>query len=115
MLRQTGIDTLRAVAMAETSHFTDIINGIIKVPESPDTQHYAPTDIGNLKSADPTSGISQISAPSANRQGTANLSYPFELPAGRGGLGVSAGLQYSSAGGSSFSGYGWSLPVQIQW
>ena len=45
MLQSKGIDTKREVAMAETSHFTDVINGIIKVPESPETQNYVPTGI----------------------------------------------------------------------
>ena len=112
ILKKQGIDTLRAVAMAETSHFTDIINGIIKVPESPETQNYVPTSINELKAADPTAGIQQIEAPTTNQNGTANLSYPFETPPGRVGLGVGAGLQYSSDGGSSFVGYGWSLPMQ---
>ena len=112
MLQSKGIDTKREVAMAETSHFTDVINGIIKVPESPETQNYVPTGISELKAADPAAGIQQIEAPSANQNGTASLSYPFEVPAGRNDIGVSAGLQYSSEGGSSFVGYGWSLPVQ---
>ena len=112
MLQSKGIDTKREVAMAETSHFTDVINGIIKVPESPETQNYVPTGISELKAADPAAGIQQIEAPSANQNGTATLSYPFEVPSGRNDIGVSAGLQYSSEGGSSFVGYGWSLPVQ---
>lgn len=112
MLQSKGIDTKREVAMAETSHFTDVINGIIKVPESPETQNYVPTGISELKAADPAAGIQQIEAPSANQNGTASLSYPFEVPAARNDIGVSAGLQYSSEGGSSFVGYGWSLPVQ---
>ena len=112
MLQSKGIDTKREVAMAETSHFTDVINGIIKVPESPETQNYVPTGISELKAADPAAGIQQIEAPSANQNGTASLSYPFEVPAGRNDIGVSAGLQYSSEGGSSFVGYGWSFPVQ---
>lgn len=112
MLQSKGIDTKREVAMAETSHFTDVINGIIKVPESPETQNYVPTGISELKAADPAAGIQQIEAPSVNQNGTASLSYPFEVPAGRNDIGVSAGLQYSSEGGSSFVGYGWSLPVQ---
>ena len=112
MLQSKGIDTKREVAMAETSHFTDVINGIIKVPESPETQNYVPTGISELKAADPAAGIQQIEAPSANQNGTASLSYPFEVPAGRNDIGVSAGLQYSSEGGSSFVGYGWSIPVQ---
>lgn len=95
MLQSKGIDAKREVAMAETSHFTDVINGIIKVPESPETQNYVPTGISELKAADPAAGIQQIEAPSANQNGTASLSYPFEVPAGRNDIGVSAGLQLS--------------------
>ena len=112
LLKSRGIDTKHAVAMAETSHFTDVINGIIKVPESPETQNYVPTGISELKAADPGAGIHQIEAPTANQNGTAALSYPFEAPKGRAGIAASAGLQYSSDGSSSYVGYGWSLPVQ---
>lgn len=112
MLQSKGIDTRREVAMAETSHFTDVINGIIKVPESPETQNYVPTGISELKAADPAAGLWQIEAPTANQNGTASLSYPFETPAGRNDISAGAGLQYSSDGGSSFVGYGWSLPMQ---
>ena len=111
MLRSTGVDKEQEVAMAETSHFTDVINGIIKVPESPETQNYVPTGIKDLKAADPSAGIQQIEAPTANQNGTASISYPFETPAGRNDIAASAGLQYSSDGGSSYVGYGWSLPV----
>ena len=112
LLKSKGIDTKHAVAMAETSHFTDVINGIIKVPESPETQSYVPTGISELKAADPGAGIQQIEAPTANQNGTAALSYSFEAPKGRAGIAASAGLQYSSDGSSSYVGYGWSLPVQ---
>ena len=101
-----------AVVMAETSHFTDVINGIIKVPENPETQSYVPTGISELKAADPGAGIHQIEAPTANQNGTAALSYPFEAPKGRAGIAASSGLQYSSDSSSSYVGYGWSLPVQ---
>ena len=60
MLKSTGVDKENEVAMAETSHFTDVINGIIKVPESPETQNYVPTGIKDLKAADPSAGIQQI-------------------------------------------------------
>ena len=111
MLKSAGVDKEHEVAMAETSHFTDVINGIIKVPESPETQNYVPTGIKDLKAADPSAGIQQIEAPTPNQNGTANISYPFETPAGRNDIAASAGLQYSSDGGSSYVGYGWSLPV----
>ena len=112
MLRHKALDKDKELVMAETSHFTDVINGIIKVPESPETQNYVPTGISELKAADPSAGITAVSAPTANQSGTASLSYPFELPKGRAGMQPSIGLQYSSDGSSSYVGYGWSLPLQ---
>ena len=98
MLRHKALDKDRELVVAETSHFTDVINGIIKVPESPETQNYVPTGISELKAADPSAGITAVSAPTANQNGTAALSYPFELPKGRAGMQPSVGLQYSSDG-----------------
>ena len=112
MLRHKVLDKDRELVVAETSHFTDVINGIIKVPENPETQNYVPTGISELKAADPSAGITTVSAPTANQSGTAALSYPFELPKGRAGMQPSVGLQYSSDGSSSYVGYGWSLPLQ---
>ena len=112
MLRHKALDRDRELVVAETSHFTDVINGIIRVPENPETQNYVPTGISELKAADPGAGITTVSVPSANQSGTAALSYPFELPKGRAGMQPSVGLQYSSDGGSSYVGYGWSLPLQ---
>ena len=112
MLRHKALDREREVVMAETSHFTDVINGIIKVPESPETQNYVPTGIAELKAADPAAGITTMNAPTPNQSGTASLGYTFELPKGRGSMQPSVGLQYGSDGGSSYVGYGWSLPVQ---
>ena len=112
MLRHKALNKDRELVVAETSHFTDVINGIIRVPENPETQNYVPTGISKLKAADPGAGITTVSVPSANQSGTAALSYPFELPKGRAGMQPSVGLQYSSDGGSSYVGYGWSLPLQ---
>jgi RHS repeat-associated protein len=112
MLRHKDTDRFLATVTAETTHFTDVINGIIKVPESPETSSYVPTGINDLKAADPMAGIQQTEAPTVNQNGTATLSFPFEVPEGRGGIAAGAALQYSSDGGSSLAGYSWSLPVQ---
>ncbi len=112
MLKHKSTDKHLATVTAETTHFTDVINGIIKVPESPETSNYVPTGISDLKAADPSAGIQQIEAPTANQNGTAALAYQFAVPEGRAGISAGAGLQYSSDGSSSYVGYGWSLPVQ---
>ncbi len=99
------------LALAYTTHFTDMINGIIKVPESPETQGYAPNSITDIKAANPATGIMAMSPASASQSGAVNMSYPFNLPAGRKGMQPSLGLQYSSEDQVGWVGYGWSLSL----
>ena len=107
-------DTVRwgdGLALAYTTHFTDMINGIIKVPESPETQGYAPNSITDIKAANPATGIMAMSPASASQSGAVNMSYPFNLPGGRKGMQPSLGLQYNSEGQTGWVGYGWSLSI----
>ena len=95
--------------LAMTTHFTDFINGIIKVPESPQTQGYTPTSIKDLEAADPATGIVQITPPSANNMGTANLNFPLKLPQGRRGIQPHLAIDYNSGSINSWLGVGWNL------
>ncbi|HQH66494.1 MAG TPA: toxin TcdB middle/N-terminal domain-containing protein, partial [Clostridia bacterium] len=107
-------DTIREdeqLASAYTTHFTDMINGIIQVPESPESQGFTPTFMQNVKAADPSAGMVSMQAPEADATGSAKLSYPFRLPEGRMGMQPSLSLNYSSEASSGWVGYGWSLPV----
>src|SRR5439155_24796989 len=107
-------DTIRekdGVVLSYASHFTDMINGIIKVPESPQTRGYTPTSIKDLKAADPSAGIQLIQAPSANQMGTANLTFPILLPAGRQGMAPSLSVNYNSGVGNGWMGLGWNLTL----
>ncbi|NOQ28305.1 MAG: hypothetical protein GQ564_23330, partial [Bacteroidales bacterium] len=94
-----------------TYHFTDMINGIIKVPESPETQGYTPTSMKDVKAANPATGINLIAPPTANSMGSANLSYPLNIPAGRQGMQPQLAISYSSGGGNGWLGLGWDLSV----
>lgn len=108
------VDTLLANEgrlLARTTHFTDFINGILKAPESPQTQGFTPTSMKELETADPASGIIPISPPSANSTGAAHLQFPLKLPAGRKGLHPSLTIEYSSEPGSSWLGLGWRLDL----
>jgi len=98
----------------------DFINAVLKTPEMPETSAYTPTSIKDLKAADPLEGLTMIQPPTANNSGTANLSYPIEIPAGRQGMQPNLALTYSSGGGNGWLGVGWdisipSITVETRW
>lgn len=110
-LERVEVDKEAACVVSRTTHFTDMINGVIQAPESPETEGFAPTMMNDIKAADPTSKINVIAPPAANSRGTANLQYAFEMPPARNGMTPSLGIQYSSEGGSGWLGEGWNMPV----
>ena len=115
-----SVDTENAIVYSFTDHFTDFINGVIKVPESPTTNAYTPTKFKDLKAANPLAGYNSISPPSANNKGTANLSFPIEIPQGRNGMQPNLAITYNSGGGNGWLGVGWnlqlpSIDVETRW
>ena len=110
-LERDSIDKQTCMVVSKTTHFTDMINGVIKAPESPETQGFTPTMMNDVKAADPTSGIQLIAPPTANNRGSANLSYKIELPPARNGMSPDLTIQYNSDGGSGWLGEGWDLNV----
>ena len=110
-IERDSVDKDKQLVYSHTNHFTDYINGILKVPENSDAMAYTPTSIKDFKVADPMSGITLMSPPEANNKGTANLSYPLNIPAGRKGMQPNLSINYNSSGGSSWLGLGWSLNV----
>ncbi|QII70328.1 type IV secretion protein Rhs [Apibacter sp. B3706] len=119
-LERDSIDTKNQVIISRTTHFTDMINGVIQVPESPETNGFTPTTMSDIQVADPLSKVNIISAPTANNRGSAALSYTFEMPPARNGMSPSLGIQYNSDGGSGWLGEGWdmnipSITVDTRW
>ena len=105
------VDESNKLVYSRVNHFTDFINAIIKTPEMPETQAYTPTSIKDLKAANPMEGINLIQPPTANNNGTANLSYPIDIPAGRQGMQPNLALTYSSGGGNGWLGVGWDISI----
>ena len=95
--------------VSQTSHFTDMINGIIKVPESPETEGFVPTSMQGIEFADPSSEITIINPPLASYDGDAKLVYQLKLPEGRMGMTPGLSLQYNSDFGSGWAGFGWGI------
>ena len=91
---------------------TDYINGVIKQPESPETASFTPTTVNDVPIANPASKINLISPPSANQQGSANVQYPLEIPAGINGFQPNVSINYNSDSKSGWAGVGWDVPVE---
>lgn len=108
-----SLDIKQGIIKAKTTHFTDFIAGIIKMPESPETSGYTPTSIKDLKAASPLVGIQSIAPPSANGRGTASTGFSIVIPNGRGGMQPSFYLQYDSDGGHSWAGMGWDISTPV--
>ena len=110
-LPRVEVDKQSACVVSRTTHFTDMINGVIVAPESPETSAFTPTMMNDIKAADPTSKINIIMPPTANNRGSANLTYPFEMPPARNGMQPQVALSYNSDGGSGWAGEGWDISI----
>ena len=108
-LERVGVDTLSKTIISHTTHFTEFANAVIKLPEVPEMKTFVPTAMQDLPDVNPLQGIPMIAPPTANNRGTAELTYPIELPAGRNGMQPNIDLHYSSAGGNDILGVGWSF------
>ena len=110
-LDKDSVNLQQNVLVSKTTHFTDMVNGVLKVPESPETGSYAPNSIKDIKAANPSDGIVSIAPPSPNSMGSVTTNFPIKLPAGRAGMQPSLGVSYSSEGGNSWMGLGWDMSV----
>ncbi len=122
-----SVNQAAATVTSNTNHFTDFIDATITVPDHPGTQSLDPTSIKNIKAADPGANINLIAPSAASSDGSAHLSYPIALPAGRHGQVPGLSLSYDSTtiDGSSgpadgWLGLGWDLAlpavtINTQW
>ena len=73
-------------------------------------QDLAKGSIDGLQFGNPTEGLALVSPPVATNDGGAHLTYPLNIPQGR-GITPSLPLSYDSAGGNGWAGLGWDLSV----
>ena len=110
-LERVEVDTLNKEIVSLTDHFTDFVNEVLKAPDMPETQAFVPISISELKAADPASGVGFLQPPSANNSGTANLSYPIQIPTGRNGMQPNLAITYNSGSGQGWLGVGWDINI----
>lgn len=99
--------------IANTTHFTDYIAGVIQAPESPETSSFTPTSISDIQVANPTANIVQIQPPTANQQGDGTVDFPITLPPGRAGLQPNLSVSYNNNGSSGIVGQGWDINIPV--
>ncbi|WP_267402126.1 MULTISPECIES: RHS repeat-associated core domain-containing protein [unclassified Chryseobacterium] len=87
----------------------DYINGIISTPEAPQLNASNPTGISGLKAVNPSVIRNFIEPPTANQKGSANISYPIVIPAGRNGMQPNISIGYDSNKANGWMGEGWDV------
>jgi RHS repeat-associated protein len=110
-LSRDSVSMIAGKVYSRTLHFTDMINGVIKVPESPQVEAYNSNSMKGIKAANPGEAVNMIAPPQATSMGGAGISYPIEIPAGRAGLQPQLAIGYNSGGGNGWLGTGWDLSV----
>ncbi|MFM9983721.1 MAG: SpvB/TcaC N-terminal domain-containing protein, partial [Flavobacteriales bacterium] len=110
-VRKDSVDVDTKSIISKTNHFTDYINGIIKVPENPETAGYTPNTFNDYKVGDVSSQIPSLSIPSANTSGSLSTTFPIKIPQGRQGMQPQLSINYSSESQGGWLGQGWDMPI----
>ncbi|MBW7674128.1 RHS repeat-associated core domain-containing protein [Chryseobacterium chendengshani] len=105
----TVVDQQTKRVTFESSGEGDYINGVISVPESPQTNASSPTSMSGMKAGDPTAGMQFVTPPTASQTGDAAMSYPVVIPSGRNGLQPNLSITYNSGKGNGWMGEGWDI------
>ncbi len=105
------VDRERALTVSATTHFTDMINATLKLPEGPSPIGFDVNSIKNLEAADPSSGVPKVEGLEGGPFGAASFRIPLRLPAGRGGASPRLALSYSSESANSWMGRGFDIGV----
>src|SRR5262245_2459726 len=111
ILDRVAVDTANRLIVSSTDHFTDMINGVVTVPDHPGTQSLDPNSMAGIKAANPSAAIDLVEPPQAGGSGDARLSHPTEVPPGRNGVQPHLALTYDSSGGDGLVGLGWDLAL----
>ena len=109
-LPRLQIDTAVHTIVSSVTHFTDFINAVVPAPEMPEVSAFVPTAISDLDEPNPLQRINLIAEPKINNYGSADITYPIEIPTGRNNFQPNVSLFYSSLNDNGILGYGWSIP-----
>ena len=92
-----------------STHFTDMINATLTMPESASPVDVNLNSIKNLEAAKPDSHLIKFNPPKASNMGDASFSFELAVPAGRKGMRPQISVSYSSGGGNGIMGKGFDV------
>ncbi len=110
-LERLEVDRQAGVVVSLTDHFTDFINSVLTLPQSPNPLQFNPTSVKNITAADPGAGIPVPDRLEATAFGAAQFSIPLDLPPGRLGVAPRLALSYNSERSSGSVGRGFDIAI----
>ncbi|MCL2128901.1 MAG: hypothetical protein FWH35_00920, partial [Treponema sp.] len=108
-LEKAGLEEWRHRVISKTTHFTDMINGTLKLPEGPEPLSFNINSIKGLEAANPMAGIPVIEGLEGDNSGAAGFRIALPLPQGHLGMTPRVGITYSSDSPNGVMGKGFEL------
>ena len=108
-LERLEVDKENCVVRSLSTHFTDMINATLTLPESASPVDVNLNSIKNLEAAKPDSHLIKFNQPKMSNMGDASFSFELGVPSGRRGIESSVCVNYSSGGGSGIMGKGFDV------
>ena len=105
-LERLEIDKENHKVRSLSTHFTDMINATLALPESAGPADVNLNSIKNLEAARPDGHLIKFNPPEAGNMGDASFSFELAVPAGRKGMQPQISVSYSSGGGNGIMGRG---------
>ena len=108
-LERLEVDKKNHKVRSLSTHFTDMINATLTMPESASPVDVNLNSIKNLEAAKPDSHLIKFNPPKASNMGDASFSFELAVPAGRKGMQPQISVSYSSGGGNGIMGKGFDV------
>ena len=108
-LERLEVDKENHKVRSLSTHFTDMINATLTMPESASPVDVNLNSIKNLEAAKPDSHLIKFNPPKASNMGDASFSFELAVPAGRKGMQPQIAVSYSSGGSNGIMGKGFDV------
>lgn len=108
-LERLEVDREHHKVRSLSTHFTDMINATLTMPESASPVDVNLNSIKNLEAAKPDGHLIKFNPPKASNMGDTGFSFELAVPAGRRGMQPQIAVSYSSGGGNGIMGKGFDV------